>query len=630
MKHSLLQDTNPTRDYIDSFGGYNHNLQINDNEFYDTQNLTSDNYPVLSPRRKRGKYREETESNTYDILFGNNYLVGIKGSKLYDLSGSTDVELDSYAGAYIPQPEQIVAMGSYLIVLPNKRYVNLVDPTDKGYIEKTYTSTSGATVTFTLCQSDATAYSGTVAVQSVAPNNPQDKALWIDTSESKHILKQYSADSGMWIQVPTTYVKISANGIGAGFSEGDGVKISGIKSTLPQLPDLNDKTSILHKVYHDAETPANDYIVVVGIADVTSSQTVQLTVSRSMPDMDFIIESGNRLWGCKYGNIGTAQNPVYVNEIYASKLGDFKNWNCFAGISTDSYVASVGEYDAFTGAISYLGNPLFFKENTLYKVYGTMPSNFQISKLECPGVQKGSARSLAVVKNKLFYKSRSGVMAYDGSLPVDISYAFGGINYSAVGYPGGDNALFAGATGCGVGDKYYINMKSEKNNEWYLFSYDTSKGIWHKESTKGNGHILGISTYKDELYMVFQYNPLIVWSVNGTGTLDTNPVEWYAETGIITYPYTKYGSGKSPDNKYISKINIRMSLDIGATVRFYCQYDSTGEWEHIYTMTGTTLRSFTIPIRPKRCDHLRLRIEGVGDAKIYSIAKTFEQGSDVV
>ena len=178
--------------------------------------------------------------------------------------------------------------------------------------------------------------------------------------------------------------------------------------------------------------------------------------------------------------------------------------------------------------------------------------------------------------------------------------------------------------------EYYINMKSEKDNEWYLFSYDTSKGIWHKESTEGNGHIDGIAAYKDELYMVFQYNNKTVWTVNGTGTLDTDPVEWHAETGIITYPYTKYGSGKSPDNKYISKINIRMSLDIGATVRFYCQYDSTGEWEHIYTMTGTTLRSFNIPIRPKRCDHLRLRIEGVGDAKIYSIAKTFEQGSDVV
>ena len=46
-------------------------------------------------------------------------------------------------------------------------------------------------------------------------------------------------------------------------------------------------------------------------------------------------------------------------------------------------------------------------------------------------------------------------------------------------------------------------------------------------------------------------------------------------------------------------------------------------------MTGSSLRSFSMPIRPKRCDHLRLRIVGEGDAKIYSITKTVEKGSDV-
>ena len=46
-------------------------------------------------------------------------------------------------------------------------------------------------------------------------------------------------------------------------------------------------------------------------------------------------------------------------------------------------------------------------------------------------------------------------------------------------------------------------------------------------------------------------------------------------------------------------------------------------------MTGNNLRSFAVPIRPRRCDHLRLRIEGEGDAKIFSIAKTIEIGSDI-
>lgn len=72
-----------------------------------------------------------------------------------------------------------------------------------------------------------------------------------------------------------------------------------------------------------------------------------------------------------------------------------------------------------------------------------------------------------------------------------------------------------------------------------------------------------------------------------------------------------------------------MSMEIGAKVRFFAQYDSMGEWEHLGTVSGTSLRSFLLPIKPKRCDHMRLRIQGVGDVKIFSITKTIEQGSDI-
>jgi hypothetical protein len=64
-------------------------------------------------------------------------------------------------------------------------------------------------------------------------------------------------------------------------------------------------------------------------------------------------------------------------------------------------------------------------------------------------------------------------------------------------------------------------------------------------------------------------------------------------------------------------------------VYFYVEYDSSGDWKHLFTMTGTNLGSFAVPIRPRRCDHLRLKIEGNGEAKIYSICKTIEQGSDI-
>ena len=45
-------------------------------------------------------------------------------------------------------------------------------------------------------------------------------------------------------------------------------------------------------------------------------------------------------------------------------------------------------------------------------------------------------------------------------------------------------------------------------------------------------------------------------------------------------------------------------------------------------MTGVDLKSFAVPIKPKRCDHMRLKIVGEGEAKIFSICKTVEWGSD--
>ena len=42
-----------TRDMVDTFLGYDHNLRIPEGAFYEMKNLSSDKYPVLSPRMGR-------------------------------------------------------------------------------------------------------------------------------------------------------------------------------------------------------------------------------------------------------------------------------------------------------------------------------------------------------------------------------------------------------------------------------------------------------------------------------------------------------------------------------------------------------------------------------------------------
>jgi hypothetical protein len=239
----------------------------------------------------------------------------------------------------------------------------------------------------------------------------------------------------------------------------------------------------------------------------------------------------------------------------------------------------------------------------MHKVYGNYPANFQIQTTDCRGVQKGCSKSRAIVNETLYYKARSGICAYDGSLPVEMSSALGDINYSDA---------VAGA----LNNKYYISMMDE-NEIYHFFVYDTSKGMWHRED---NTHALQFCANRGDLYYIDDTDKWIK-SVRGNGTPDRTPIKWEVVTGII--------GTDSPDKKYISRLDVRLLLNPGSTVTFYAEYDSSEVWEHLHTMVGTTLRTFPVPIRPKRCDHLRLRIVGQGDAKIYSICKTIEQGSDI-
>jgi hypothetical protein len=164
------------------------------------------------------------------------------------------------------------------------------------------------------------------------------------------------------------------------------------------------------------------------------------------------------------------------------------------------------------------------------------------------------------------------------------------------------------------GNKYYISMVDTKG-KYNLFVFDTAKGMWHKEDDL---HAECFCSCDGELYAI-AYGDII--TMFGSGWPDAKPVEWMAQTGEIGL--------SSPDMKYISRMNVRMMLGVGATAEFYIQYELSDEWEHICTMTGTSLRSFSVPIRPKRCDHMKLKIEGTGEAKIYSITKTIEQGSEL-
>ena len=595
MKYPKLTVQQSSRDMVDVFRGYNHNLRIGEGEFYDMKNMTSDFYPVMAPTSPRGLYASPEApagliaKDALCYVDGKDFV--INGYHI-DMGLSTDPE---------DCPKQLISMGAYVIIMPDKMYINTAKYDDRGKIEEEYDTIDP--VEFTLCRLDGSAYDVEFR-QSTEPENPENMALWIDTSSEPHALRQWSEVSGMWVSIATCYVKIFSMGIGKRFEKYDGINISinkkdGLKEhatgavlEAPDIEALEGSAIVWDK--------GDDYIVVVGMLDETRTITNIVTVSRKMPEMDFIVESENRLWGCKYG---PTENNGIVNEIYASKLGDFKNWNCYMGLSTDSYTASVGTDGQFTGAITQPGVVLFFKENCIHKVYGNFPANFQIQTTVCRGVQKGCERSLAMVNEIVFYKAKHAVCAYDGSLPTEISAPLGEVAYK--------NAV-AGSHG----NKYYISME-DMSGKYHLFVYDTGKGMWHKEDDLRADCFCSC---REELYCIEHDSKRII-TMLGSGEKLKDKVDWMVESGIIYMGM--------PDMKYLTRLLLRMSMEMGGRFRISIQYDSFGPWEMVFAGARTSIRSFSLPIRPRRCDHFRLRIEGTGDARIYSITKTIEQGSDI-
>jgi len=597
-----------------AFYGYNHNPIISDGEMYDMQNMSGDNYPLLSLRKKRGisSYDEEgQEPVPLTGIHGRDQLVFIRGTQVYynfiPVSGLT-VSDDAAM-----LPKKIISMGAYVCIWPDKVYFNTVDSTDKGSMERTY-SVSSQSVSLIMCRLNGTNYDyNTIARGTEAPANPDNGALWLDESGSTAILKQYMSSADEWLEISTTFIKIQATGIGAGLKEYDVINISGLElggedqnqTVAEQVAALN--TSMI--VY----AAGNDYIIVSGIlsAAVEQEELAEATVHADLtiPDMDYMLESNNRLWGCKYGMV----NGEVVNEIYASALGSFRVWRRYMDNSTDSWTASVGTDGPFTGAITQRGYPVFFKEQCIHRISGMSPQTFQIQTTFCRGVQRGSWRSLAVVAENIYYKARDAVMVYDGNMPAEVSGQLG-------------EELYSDARAGVLGDKYYISMM-DKDSHYVQMVYDTKNGVWWKEDAT---QALDYGTVADELFYIDEENNTLVSICGSVGQKETN-IHWMAEFDLYGVNYRRQSNYDDPkrvrNHKYVSLFKIRVELGKGANLKLYMQYDNN-PYKYIGEKRGEKLRTFVLPVKPKRCDHVRFRLEGQGDVTIYDISRIMEVGGD--
>lgn len=171
------------------------------------------------------------------------------------------------------------------------------------------------------------------------------------------------------------------------FKVGDAITITGGSITA------NNITAIIREIDgHELHFYENSF------TNGTDS-TGNIRFTRKVPELKYLLENENRLWGCT------------ETTIFASKLGDPFNFYVYDGLDTDAFAVDTGSSGVFTGAISYLGYPTFFKEKNIYKVYGSIPSNFEVMGSATLGLAHGSENSLAIAGETLFYETSPEVKA---------------------------------------------------------------------------------------------------------------------------------------------------------------------------------------------------------------------------
>ena len=527
----------------------------------------------------------------------------------------------------VTDERHMLSMGANVVILPDKVRVNTLSLNENGDYTDVITlehsdicsinERKNFSVQVLLCNSEYEPISNPKVGQST-PSGGANGEYWIDTSGKEPVLKIYSTATSIWTRAEA-YLKICSYDITqGGIAKGDSVKIINSKGEewLPEeisfsgdggsriVYDSGVMTmpESLQETYGKLE---RGYIVIKGClkkggvyAPEADGENDYIEIKRTMPKMNHIIESCNRLWGCYYGKDENGKN---VNEIYACKLGDPANWNCFEGTSMDSYAASVGTDGEFTGSAVFENNPVFFKENCIHRVFGSYPENYQIITQHFPGIEKGSEKSAATVNGILFYKAQDGIYGYDGASSVKVSDKL--------------KERYKNAIGGSYDGVYYVSMEDETGERW-LFTYDVSRGIWHRQD---NASVKRLLNYGRDLLINTDDGKLL--SVDGLSGEKEADFDFLLRSGEIGYSI----SGK----KYITKLTLQMILEPQSRVYVDIRYDGNGDFENVFTTQGGGSRSISLPIRPRRCERFEIKIYGKGEFKLISVEKTLRKGSDV-
>ena len=603
-----------TRDLLRAFGGLNETYGCTEAEYSGGMNFSARDFPALSTRLPRRRLQELAGLNGMYHLNG---LLTVCGRDLVYTPDEAPAQPVTVKNAVADSRKTMVGIGTKILIFPDKVAFDTAD----GSAAPLGAAWEAGSLSASFAPCDASGNTYEVKDKGTKePEHPQDGQLFLKLNEpdkpysAENTLEVYSEASGNWTVIPLDYCLVTAEGIGAEFRVWDTVTLTGTGAEQAGQWAGLDGDRIVYGVTETTlrlrADPGGEHFYGRLVHNGSSAVWVSMDgtqreeyfpaegvkVERRVPDLEYLTECDNRVWGCSSSE----------NVIYACKLGDPTNWFSYRGIAADSYAVTVGSDGPFTGAATCMGYALFFKENTLHKLCGTKPSDFQLTSLRCRGVAKNAARSLCVLNETLYYLSPDGVMAWDGSIPTKVSGVLDSGRLSNV----------QSAVGGALDGRYYLHIARAAAGEGVarLLVYDTERALWSEEDVCS----YEMTSTGGQLYL---WDGQALWAADPSRETDwqsTDGVEEKLNFELVTGDIGLDGA----EDRYLSRLTLRLDAECGSTVTVSASYDG-GPWETVAELAAQNVRrSYDMPFVPRRHGTLRLRLKGRGQITLRSIAKT--------
>ncbi len=658
MRIRKLQSKKTTRNLISVFGGLDMRERIPEGALADEKNVSAENYPVLSIRDKRATVKGGTALQGMAAA-GEDFYLADNGALYRNGAAVEGVTLT-------PGEKSMIAVGGKLLIFPDmisyapnaedeeKKITSFATDEYSGSLHIAYytsetisadgcdTCAVGTPVIpwdtgepgvleYISASADRTGVNATAIVKWEEVFHDPDETTDGDAYTTEEFVSYpINENGGVSLSVMTRLYSDTAD-LSTLFFPGDLVllhkPLDGVRETqdgvFGYIPfgGLWVERLYMRVIEEPDGIPDEDVakgkgILLEGYAVCAPHDGVisDFTISRRTPVMDKVGTHGNRLWGCRYGlQKNDEGKEIFVNEIYASELGNERNWKVFDGTAADSYVATIPAEGKFTAMTEYGGYLLAFKENCMILIAGNKPSNYQVQIISCAGVEDGSSSSLVNgADGALYYKAQGGIYKYDGSMPYLVSAEFGTLRF--------------GKTVAGtLGTRLFFSL-SMANGRRRLMVYDTERRLWCAED-EGNvteflpfggnllyreGNVIGVVRGSDtggRIGEVF------------TGTIiPEGEFDWMAEFGDFDL--------NSPNAKYVSRLQLRMTCEPGACVEVAVKCDSGRDWQTLRVITAKSKESVCLPVVTPRCDHYRIRLQGRGKVTLWTMARDVEESNE--